>query len=129
MKKFAISIISIIILISVCGCAPLLLTLGAAGTAAVSIDTIRLERNVEYNHAWDATLAALEGQDAVLSTQDKENGIIKAMIDQSDITIKIAQIKSRPTAIDIKSRRKGIPDLKTADLLSEQINIQLRQKI
>ncbi|MFH1062014.1 MAG: DUF3568 family protein [Candidatus Omnitrophota bacterium] len=129
MKKFSISIISLVILISLCGCAPLLLTLGAAGTAAVSLDTIRLERNVEYSRAWDATLAALKEQDADITTQDQETGIIKAMIKQSDISIKIAQIKSRPTAIDITSRRKGIPDLKTADFLSEQINAQLKVKL
>jgi len=129
MKKLTISIINIIILVSVCGCAPLLLTLGAAGTAAVSMDTIRLERNVDYDQAWTATIATLKEHDAVLKTEDKRNGIIKAMLDQSDISIKIAKIESRPTAIDIKSRRKGIPDLKTADFLSEQINAQLRLKI
>jgi len=72
---------------------------------------------------------ALQEHDAVLNTEDKRNGIIKAMLDQSDISIKIAKIESRPTTIDIKSRRKGIPDLKTADFLSEQINAQLRQKL
>lgn len=129
MKKFSISIISLIILVSVYGCAPLLLTMGAAGTAAVSIDTMRLERNVEYNRAWDATLAALKEQSAQITTQDQEAGIIKATLDQSDISIRITKLESRPTAIDITSRRKGLPNLKTAEFLSEQINAQLRVKL
>ncbi|MBU1087476.1 MAG: DUF3568 domain-containing protein [Candidatus Omnitrophica bacterium] len=129
MKNFSISLLSIIILVSVCGCAPFLLTLGAAGTAAVSIDTIRLERNVTYDRAWKATIAALKQQDATINTQDMESGLIQAMLKQSDITIKIAQIETRPTAIDITSRRKGIPELKTADFLLEEINTQLRPKI
>ncbi|MBU1043265.1 MAG: DUF3568 domain-containing protein [Candidatus Omnitrophica bacterium] len=128
MKNFSIAIISIIILVSACGCAPFLLTLGAAGTAAVSIDTIRLERNITYDRAWNATIAALKQQDAKINKQNMESGVIQAMLEQSDITIRIAQIKARPVAIDITSRRKGIPDLKTADILLEEINAQLRPK-
>jgi Protein of unknown function (DUF3568) len=129
MKKFSISIISLIIIGSLYGCAPLLLTMGAAGTAAISIDTMRLERNVELNRAWDATIAALKEQSAQIETEDLEAGLIKAMLNESNITIRITKLGSRPTAIDITSRRKGLPNLKTAEFLSEQINAQLRVKL
>jgi hypothetical protein len=129
MKKLSIAMLCVFILGSICGCAPFLLTLGAAGTAAVSIDTVRLERNnMDSDTAWKAAIAVLEEQKANITKQDQENKIIQAMVKESNITINISQIDAKKTAIDITSRRKGIPDIKTADRLFDQINAQLRVK-
>ena len=127
MKKITMICIGILTIVSLAGCAPLMLTLGAAGTAAVSVDTIRLERNVEYNRAWEAVIRVLEDQQAEIETNDKEKGLIKATVEYSEISINIAQMESRPTAMDITVRRKGLPNLKLADQLSEDINAQLRK--
>jgi hypothetical protein len=127
MKRLHVAIIGLSLVVCLCGCAPLLLTLGAAGTAAVSLDTIRLERNIEYDKVWQATLDALKQNDASIDSEDKEKGLIKATIEFSNISINVAQIQDRPTAVDITVRRKGLPNLKLADALAEDINAQLKK--
>lgn len=127
MKKFLLSILSFGLLCSITGCSALMLGGGAAGGASLAMDTIRLERFVNYENAWGAAIETLNEMNAKIISDDQDKGIIKSELNGADITISIMQLKSRPTSIDVKVREKGFPNLKLADTIVEAINEQLRK--
>lgn len=123
--KIILAIAAIITLISLCGCTAFL---AGAGTVGLGMDTVRLERYVDYETAWEATLSALNNIGALVASGNKDQGIIIGTIDRSKIKINVYQVGKEPAAINISVRKKGLPDLKTADEILKVINTQFSQK-
>jgi len=119
MKKLMLKIICSAALVSLTGCAPFLI---GAGTVGVGADTIRLERFTDLDTAWQATMDALNEQSAVISSEDKPKGMLRAEIDKNELNIEIQAADTSTMAINIKARKKGLPALKFADSLAEKIN-------
>jgi len=129
MKKLFAAIASIIALVSLTGCSAFLIGAGTAGTVGVGIDTIRLERFVDFEQAWTATTTTLEELEATTTSVNQGKGIIEAEdANENEIIITIGAWEERATAIDVSVRRKGLPNLKHADLIVETINEKFRRK-
>jgi len=129
MKKLFTAIASIIALVSLTGCSAFLIGAGTAGTVGVGIDTIRLERFVDFEQAWTATTTTLEELEATTTSVNQGKGIIEAEdANENEIIITIGAWEERATAIDVSVRRKGLPNLKHADLIVETINEKFRRK-
>lgn len=124
-NKILLSVYLSLMLISVSGCTAFLATVGTVG---VGMDTIRLERNVEYTQAWNATVETLQEMEITIETTDIDHGLIEAVKDPSKIKIQFYYAESQPTAIDVSVRKKGLPSLKLADQIVENINEKLRKK-
>ncbi|MFH1459467.1 MAG: DUF3568 family protein [Candidatus Omnitrophota bacterium] len=128
MKNLSYLIAIIICLLSVSGCSAFLIGAGTAGTVGIGMDTMRLERNVNFDRAWHVSIQTLLSKNVDLIEDNKEKGIIKAILDESNITLKIMQLnESGPTAIDITVRKKGLPNLRLADEFVEAINDGFRK--
>ncbi|MBI4845078.1 MAG: DUF3568 family protein [Candidatus Omnitrophica bacterium] len=128
MKKILTAILGMLTLCCLCGCSALLIGATTAGSVGMGVDTIRLERFVEYSAAWNAALATMEEMNAQIATENQLSGIIEAEVDGAKITINIRQMKDRPASIDVTARKKGFPSLSLADKIVEDINGRLSKK-
>ena len=124
-KRFILGILAVIFLGTISGCTAFL---AGAGTIGLGMDTMRLERFTDYDTAWDAAMESLNDLSADIELEDKPNDLIKAAISDYKIKILVQKSLQGPVFVDVSVRYKGLPDLKFADQIIEQINIKLRQK-
>ncbi len=124
MKKFILGIIAIMFLAGISGCTALLV---GAGTIGVGMDTMRLERYTTFDTAWDAALETLHNLSADINVEDKKNGQIKAVMADYKIKVHVAQSEQKSVFVDVSVRQKGLPSLKLADQIIEQINTRIRK--
>ena len=128
MNRFCYYTLGILLLCTLTGCAGFLAGATALGGVTIGMDTMRLERNITTDQAWDAAQMALQNIDAQITSQDRTRGIISATAEDSDLTITITKQDTLPTWIDIKCRRNGLPNLELANHVLETINTSLRKK-
>ncbi len=128
MKKFLLSIIGVAALVSLTGCAGLILGAGTLGGAGLAMDTIRLERYVSMDQAWTATKETLSEMNITIKAEDQAAGTIDANLDKTVITITLVEHDAKTVTIDVKARRKGLPQLQLAEQIIETINAKLRAK-
>jgi len=115
-----------LMLICTAGCTAFLATVGTIG---VGTDTMRLERNVEFTPAWNATIETLQDMEFTIETTDMDHGLIEAVKGPSKIKIQFYYGESQTTAIDVSVRKKGLPHLKLASDIIDNINEKLRKKV
>ncbi len=116
-----------LVLIGLNGCAPLLIGTGAAGGVALSVDTIRLERNISYENAWNATMETLSEIGSIRSAE-KQRGKIEAQVNEATITVLVSKQPGDTMAMDVTARKKGLPALQMAETVADRINSQIRKK-
>ncbi|RKY35170.1 MAG: hypothetical protein DRP78_05730 [Candidatus Omnitrophota bacterium] len=130
MRKIITPLIGICIIISLCGCTAFLIGAGTAGgVATVGIDTLRLSRYTSFENAWSAVIDSFNDSNIKVTSQDKKNGLISSFQEQSIIQAQIRKKGDEPVRIDIKVRKKGLPDLKSAEQIINKINNKLAKKI
>ncbi|MBU4304161.1 MAG: DUF3568 domain-containing protein [Candidatus Omnitrophica bacterium] len=123
MKKITLFLLCTVLTLSVSGCSAFLIGAGTAGGIGLGLDTIRLERYMEYGHAWAITLATLEEMNARVSSEDVNKGKISAAMEDSDISIQLIQQKSQTITIDVSVRKKGFPNMELADTIVQNISV------
>ena len=125
MKRFILGIIAIAFLGSISGCTALL---AGAGTIGIGMDTLRLERYTEYDTAWNAVIDTLHDLSANIELEDKTNNQIKATMTDYKIKILVQQTTQESIVVDVSVRQRGLPSLRLADQIIEQINAKIRLK-
>jgi len=126
MKKNLIKLIAVFVISStVYGCGPFLIGSGVAGSVILSVDTVRLRRNITYEQAWSATQATLE-ETGEITFKNEQKGIISAKSEETEVAIEIIKIAEQTTAIDVKARKKGLPNLGLAESIADKINDNLK---
>jgi ABC-type xylose transport system substrate-binding protein len=128
MKKLLLSIIGIAALVSTAGCAGLLLGTSTVGGVGLAMDTIRLERFISMEKAWAAAIDTLSQMSADITSENKTHGTINAEIEETVISIQLLEQESKTVTIDVKARKKGLPDLALADKIVEDINTKFSPK-
>ena len=124
MKKVFLEVGSIFLLLSLCGCAPILIGGGLAAGVAISEDTAKLERDTSFQHAWAVTNETLEEM-GVVNSKDKSTGRIEANIGNSKVTARITQITPGAVRIEVKARRKLFPHMGLAVEIVNKIHNKL----
>jgi len=87
------------------GCAIALISAGAAGGYAISKDSVENYFDASQQRVFQKALAVAEEM-GLVKLQDKENGIIKATIQEANITITIDQITKKSIKLKVKARNK-----------------------
>ncbi len=126
MKKLLLIVISIAALASLTGCTAFLIGAGAAGTVGLGLDAIRLERYVSEDRAWAAAIDTLNARGIQILSENQKKGTISAKIEDTDLSIQILGQKSKTTTIDVKARKKGLPNLELANKIIDDINTRLK---
>jgi hypothetical protein len=124
MKKICVLGVCALMLLSLCGCAALLIGGGVAGGIAISKDTAKLEKDSSFWHAWDVTHRVLSDIGGI-SLQDKRAGKIEADIRDSKVTARITQITNASIRITVKARKNLLPNMDLAVELINKINDRL----
>ncbi|MCG2712522.1 MAG: hypothetical protein L6416_09405 [Candidatus Omnitrophica bacterium] len=124
-RRFILGFIAISFLAFISGCTAFL---AGAGTIGIGMDTIRLERCIDYDTAWNAAIETLQDLSAAIELEDKTNNQIKANTPEYKIRILVQKSVEESVLIDVSVRKKGLPNLSFADKIVEQINTKLRQK-
>ncbi|MFH1093077.1 MAG: hypothetical protein V1739_02845 [Candidatus Omnitrophota bacterium] len=125
MRKFTLGFMAIAFLGFISGCTAFLAGAGAVG---IGMDTVRLERYTDYNTAWNAAIESLHDLSASIELEDETNNEIRASMSGYKIKILVQKSLKESILVDVSVRKKGLPNLKLADKILEQINIKLRQK-
>ncbi|MDD5746359.1 MAG: DUF3568 family protein [Candidatus Omnitrophica bacterium] len=128
MKKLLLAILGVAALVSVSGCAGLILGTGTLSGMGLAMDTIRLERYVTMDQAWTATKDTLEEMNVTITAENPDAGTINAELEKTVITITLVEHDAKTVSIDVKARRKGLPRLQLAEQIIETINAKLRAK-
>ncbi len=104
------------------GCALFLLGAGAAGGYAISKDEIEGMTDTSYDKIWKATKDVLRA-DGVTTLEDRTHGLIKGLVDSSDVEARLDQVTSKTVRLRLKARKtKGVfPDIKLAQSLYTKI--------
>ena len=123
-KLKAIGILSLILSLGgfSSGCAIFLLGAGAAGGYSISKDEIEGMTDVSYDKAYAAAKEIIRKEGAP-TLEDKEHGIINAVVGSSDVELNLNQVTAKTVRLRVKARKtKGLfPDIKLAQNIYTQI--------
>ena len=121
--KFA-SVMIILAVLFLSGCAAVLLGGGVAGGMAIGKDTMTIEKDTNFNRAWKITLRALEEMGYV-QLQDSTAGIIEADIKDSKVTVMVTQITPATVRVEVKARKNMLPNMDLVVEITNKINSKL----
>ncbi|MBU0634069.1 MAG: DUF3568 domain-containing protein [Candidatus Omnitrophica bacterium] len=114
----------LLLAVLLCGCASFLVGGSTAGTVVLGVDTMRIRRNVSYESAWQATLKTLKAQGEIMDVRE-DRSKIKAQVKMSNVEAEILRVSDGTVAVDIRCRKKGVPNLRLAEELLNEINANL----
>jgi len=101
-----------------------------AGVAMTLIgkDSSRQAFDIPYATIYDKTLSFLQGMTdrATIKKENKETGIISALVDKNDVTIKMEKLTDRSTQVTVSARRLLMPKPEVAQGLLYQISEKLK---
>jgi hypothetical protein len=118
---------SVLILAVGGGCVPMLVGGGLAGGVAVSMDTIRLDVDVDIEQAWETTKTVVSARGEILS-EIPEKGLIIAKVGDAKVSILIAKIiykDGESVWIDVSARRRALPHMALAAEIIDAIDKEL----
>ena len=121
MKKILMTCFVVASLLSVYGCAAVLIGAGVAGGVAISEDTAKLEVDTSYGRAWKVTYDTIHSMGAI-NTQDKDSGKIEANVQDTRIEAKIIPLTPQAVRIEIKARKNLLPNMDLAMRIINRIN-------
>jgi|CXWL01.1.fsa_nt_gi hypothetical protein len=121
MRKMLLVCFVAVSLLSVYGCAAVLIGAGVAGGVAISEDTAKFEVDTSYNHAWSVTYDTIKKMGAI-NTQDKDSGKIEANIQNTRVDAKVIPLTPQTVRIEIKARKNLLPNMDLAMTIINKIN-------
>ncbi|MFH1857110.1 MAG: DUF3568 family protein [Candidatus Omnitrophota bacterium] len=122
MKNFLKSALVVLMIFSLCGCAAVLLGAGILGGAAISDDTVQSYIDKDFDSLWNISLDVL-GKMGTVEEKNKDTGVIKAVVEKSNVTIKLEGVTDKTTRLKISARkiRKLLPDIDKAAIINNRI--------
>jgi len=101
-----------------------------AGVAVTLIgkDSAQEAFDLPFDKVYAAALATLQGMPdrADLKSENKEKGVISALVDKNDVTIKVEKTTDRSTEITVSARRLLLPKPEVAQGVLYQISQKLK---
>lgn len=126
-KKMALYFLFPFILLSILGCAPLIIgsTMGALGAYAISKDTIQGDTDKPYDSLWDAalTVSRIRGN---IKQEDRQRGYIELEAGSSRVGIRLIRLTRATTRLRISARKYHLPDLGLAQEMFAKITEETR---
>jgi len=115
MKKFFAFILLPYFLISICGCAPLIIgaAAGGLGAYAVSKDTVQGDTDKQYEALWESALNVANAR-GVIRKENASNGEIELDANPSKVWIKLIRLTQATTRLRVSARKYHFPNIELA---------------
>ena len=124
MKRLNVVVALLLSSFLLCGCLAILVGSGVAAGVAISEDTVRLNKDASFNHAWSVTHRTLKDMGEI-NLQDKNSGRIEANIRNSTVTAQIKELTAKTVSIEIKARKNLFPNIDLATEISNKLSSRL----
>ncbi|MDD5119880.1 MAG: DUF3568 family protein [Candidatus Omnitrophica bacterium] len=115
MKKFSSLALLLCYLLSICGCAPLIIgaAAGGLGAYAVSKDTVQGNTDKRYEALWDSALNVIRTR-GLIQEEDFAAGYIEAGVESSKVWIKLTRLTQATTRVKVSARKYHFPNMELA---------------
>jgi len=114
-KSKFISVMAILLIPLVCGCATLIIgaAAGGLGAYAVSHDTVQGDTDKKYEALWDSALAVSKTY-GIIQSENFDLGIIELGAQSSKVTIKLIRMTQATTRVRVSARKYCFPNMELA---------------
>lgn len=115
MRKLISLILLPFILISVCGCAPLIIgaAAGGLGAYAISKDTVQGDSDKSYDALWESAVS-VAGMRGIIQQENANTGYIELSAESSKVWIRLIRLTQATTRIKISARKYHFPNMELA---------------
>lgn len=122
MKRYISMILAPFILVSVAGCAPLIIgaAAGGLGAYAISRDTVQGDSDKSYEALWEsaANVAATRG---MIQQENSAAGYIELNAESSKVWIRLIRLTQATTRVRVSARKFHFPNIGLAQELFVKI--------
>ena len=87
------------------GCALALVGAGVAGGYAISRDSVRNQFDLSPDFVFKQSLAVVD-EVGLIKTEDEKHGVIKAKVEDADVTITIRPLTKKTVELKVKARNE-----------------------
>ncbi len=112
--------IAIIFLLTLNGCAAVLIGAGAAGAIVVSKDEASTYIDGDMHSVWARSLEVLKEIGSISDT-DKKAGVIKALVNDSKVICIIEEVTNKTVKLRVKARKNLLPNVDLAQSIATKI--------
>ncbi len=102
LKRFSIPAL-LIVSLGLNGCALLLIGAGAAGGYAISKDSVKNNYDLPFGRVYRASLDVAK-QMGHVTLEDEKHGVIKATVNDVNVTITVKQLTRKTVELKVKAR-------------------------
>ena len=122
MRKFIGLILVSFMLISVAGCAPLIIGAAAGGLGAYAIgrDTVQGDSDKSYEALWESAVS-VAGMRGIIQQENSSTGYIELSAESSKVWIRFIRLTQATTRIKISARKFHLPNIGLAQDLFVKI--------
>jgi len=115
MKKFFSFTLLSLFLLSVCGCAPLIIgaAAGGLGAYAISRDTVQGDTDKNYEALWDSALNVSSSR-GLVQQENAATGYIELGAQSSKVCIKLIRLTQATTRLKVSARKYHFPNMELA---------------
>ena len=115
MIKFIRLVFAFFMLISVAGCAPLIIgaAAGGLGAYAISKDTVQGDSDKSYEALWESAVN-VAGIRGIIQQENSSTGYIELSVESSKVWIRLVRLTQATTRIRISARKFHFPNMELA---------------
>jgi len=115
-RKVLLSFLVPFILVSLSGCAALIVggAAGALGACAVSKDTIQGDSDKPYESLWGASVTIAKAR-GTIKQENEQRGDIELETDSSKVHIRLIRLTQATTRVRVSARKYHLPNLNLAE--------------
>lgn len=115
MRRFFLFALFPYLLISICGCAPLIIgaAAGGLGAYAVSGDTVQGDTDKNYEALWDSALSVAKSY-GLIQQENVATGYIELGAQSSKVWIKLIRLTQATTRFKVSARKYHFPNMELA---------------
>ena len=108
--------------LSISGCAVLLVGAGAAGGYAISKDSVKNHFDLPQSHVFRVSREVAERQ-GLVTMSDEEHGLLKATVAGANVTITVKPVSRKTVELKVKARDSSLllPKIDVAQTLYTEI--------
>ncbi len=127
MKKYISIILLPFILVSVTGCAPLIIgaAAGGLGAYAISRDTVQGDSDKSYDALWESAVS-VAGMRGIIQQENANTGYIELSAESSKVWIRLIRLTQATTRIKISARKFHFPNIGLAQDIFVKIITEAR---
>lgn len=107
-------------LLSLCGCAALLVGVGAAGGYAISKDSITNHFDLSQAHVYGVSRKVVRDI-GLITEEDERRGRLRADVEGATVTVTVTPVSDKTVKLKVKARKLFMPKLSVAENVYNRI--------